>query len=114
MQTPEGETVSLSDFVSKNKYTLIDFWASWCAPCRKELPNVKRCYEKYKNKGFEILGVSLDKENRRMSLSIKQLETNPWESISEKFKVGQKIKKLFDFFQLNYTSGRRRARRLSI
>ncbi len=50
MQTPEGKTVSLSDFVSKNKYTLIDFWASWCGPCRKEMPNVVEAYKAFKDK----------------------------------------------------------------
>ncbi len=63
MQTPEGETVSLSDFVSKNKYTLIDFWASWCGPCRKEMPNVAEAYKAFKDKGFGIVGVSLNDEN---------------------------------------------------
>ena len=51
--------VKLSDF--KGKYVLIDFWASWCAPCRRENPNLVKVYEQYKSKGFEILGVSLDK-----------------------------------------------------
>ena len=57
---PNDKELSLSSL--RGKIVLIDFWASWCGPCRKEMPNVKRCYEKYKNKGFEILGVSLDKD----------------------------------------------------
>ena len=56
---PNSEVISLSDF--RGQYVLIDFWASWCGPCRRENPNVKKVYEKYHDKGFEILGVSLDK-----------------------------------------------------
>ncbi len=56
---PNGEVISLSDF--RGQYVLIDFWASWCGPCRRENPNVKKVYEKFHAKGFEILGVSLDK-----------------------------------------------------
>ena len=55
----DGKMVKLSDY--KGKYVLIDFWASWCAPCRRENPNLVQVYEQYKSKGFEILGVSLDK-----------------------------------------------------
>ena len=55
-----GKAVSLSSF--KGKYVLVDFWASWCLPCRRENPNVVQAYNKYKNKNFTILGVSLDKE----------------------------------------------------
>ncbi len=55
-----GKTITLSSF--KGKYVLVDFWASWCLPCRKENPNVVQAYNKYKSKNFTILGVSLDKE----------------------------------------------------
>lgn len=58
-KTPEGKDLSLKDVLGK--YTIIDFWASWCRPCRKENPNVVRVYEKYHDKGLNIISVSLDK-----------------------------------------------------
>ncbi len=60
---PEGHPVSLTDF--RGKVVLVDFWASWCGPCRKENPNVVKLYAKYKDQGFEVLGVSLDSKQDR-------------------------------------------------
>jgi hypothetical protein len=57
---PNGKEIKLSSF--RGKYVLIDFWASWCGPCRNENPNVVKAYKKYKDKSFTILGVSLDSE----------------------------------------------------
>ena len=59
LATPDGETLKLSDL--RGKVVLVDFWASWCKPCRAENPNVVRVYNKYKDQGFEILGASLDR-----------------------------------------------------
>lgn len=61
--TPQGKAISLSSF--KGKYVLVDFWASWCVPCRNENPNVVKAYNKYKDKGFTVLGVSLDAESAK-------------------------------------------------
>jgi peroxiredoxin len=61
--TPENQPVKLSDF--KGKYVLIDFWASWCGPCRAENPNVVKVYNQYKDNGFTVLGISLDNEKGR-------------------------------------------------
>lgn len=56
----DGKAISLTDF--KGKYVLLDFWASWCQPCRQENPNVVKAYNKFKDKNFTVLGVSLDKD----------------------------------------------------
>ena len=60
--TAEGKSFKLSEFYKGKKLILIDFWASWCGPCRKENPNVVRAYKEFHSKGFEIVGVSLDEE----------------------------------------------------
>lgn len=61
--TPDGKTVSLADY--RGKYVLVDFWASWCGPCRAENPAVTKVYNEYKGRNFDILGVSLDKPGER-------------------------------------------------
>jgi peroxiredoxin len=58
-----GRKISLASF--QGKYVLLDFWASWCGPCRKENPNVVKLYNRYKDKGFTVIGISLDKETAR-------------------------------------------------
>ena len=57
-----GKTVALSSVVGKGKWVLVDFWATWCGPCRAELPYLKAAYKKYADKGFVIYGVSLDRK----------------------------------------------------
>lgn len=60
LNSPSGETINLDSF--KGKYVMIDFWASWCRPCRMENPNVLKAYNKYKTKGFEVYGISIDRD----------------------------------------------------
>ena len=82
MKNPEGEYVSLSDYAAKGNYLFIDFWASWCGPCRNEMPNVVEAYKKYKNKGLEIVGVSLDKDEDKWIQGIKDLNMT-WPQMSD-------------------------------
>ncbi len=80
MNTPSGEVLTLSSL--KGKVVLIDFWASWCKPCRMENPNVVKLYAKYKDKGFEILGVSLDREKSAWEQAIKD-DNLTWKHVSD-------------------------------
>ncbi|MCB0661818.1 MAG: TlpA family protein disulfide reductase [Saprospiraceae bacterium] len=77
---PDGTPLSLSDF--KGKVTLVDFWASWCGPCRRENPNVVKMYKEYHDKGFEILGVSLDRSKDKWLQAIEQ-DGLVWKHVSD-------------------------------
>ena len=78
----EGNPVKLGDIIAKNKYTLIDFWASWCGPCRAEMPNVVAAYKEYNKKGFGIVGVSLDNDADKWKKAIKDMNMT-WDHISD-------------------------------
>lgn len=67
---PSGQTLSLHEM--KGKVVLVDFWASWCGPCRKNNPNLVALYSKYKDQGFEILGVSIDKSKTDWARAIEK------------------------------------------
>lgn len=69
VQSIDGKQVKLSDY--KGKYVMLDFWASWCLPCRQENPNVVKQYNKFKSKGFNILGISLDVEKGAWKSAVK-------------------------------------------
>jgi peroxiredoxin len=75
-----GKPISLSSF--KGKYVLVDFWASWCGPCRAENPNVVKAYQKFHQKGFDILGVSLDEKKDKWEEAIKKDNLN-WNQVSD-------------------------------
>lgn len=80
MKTPEGKELSLSSL--RGKTVLIDFWASWCGPCRAESPVLVDLYKKYKGKGFEIFSVSLDKEKDKWLEAIKK-DGLAWTHVSD-------------------------------
>ncbi|WP_029905213.1 TlpA disulfide reductase family protein [Prevotella sp. 10(H)] len=81
-KTPEGKDDALANYAGKGKYVLIDFWASWCPPCRAEMPKLVELYKQYKDKDFEIVGISLDRTNDAWVKGIKDLSIT-WPQISD-------------------------------
>jgi thiol-disulfide isomerase/thioredoxin len=99
MNDMNNKPVSLSDF--KGKYVLVDFWASWCGPCRMENPNVVKAYQKYKDKNFTILGVSLDKDKDKWVEAILADGLN-WMHVSDLQFWNSQAVKVFHFDGIPY------------
>ena len=82
MNDTEGKAHKLSEYCGKGHYVLIDFWASWCGPCRMEMPNVKENYEKYHAKGFDVVGLSFDNKADAWKKAINDMGLN-WIHLSD-------------------------------
>ena len=82
LQTKEGEKVSLSEAVAKNKVTMVDFWASWCGPCRKENPVVKAAYDQFHELGFDVIGVSVDQDEAAWLQAVEE-DQLPWTQVRD-------------------------------
>ena len=86
MQTPDGARIKLSS--QKRHVLLIDYWASWCMPCRAAIPHLKELYKKYHEKGFEILSVSIDQNSKAWNNAM-QKEAMPWPQAIDKYEAGK-------------------------
>lgn len=88
LKDKDGKPYNAKDIVTGKKYILVDFWASWCGPCRKEIPNLKTAYAEYGPKGFEILSISIDKDEKAWQKALGQ-ENMQWHNLLDDDKVSK-------------------------
>ena len=95
-----GEKISLADY--RGKYVLLDFWASWCLPCRKESPHLKELYAKYKPKGFEVIGVASDDGHEdKWRVAITQDQVGIWKNVLSGFDRAKNKKGIGDSYNIS-------------
>jgi len=95
-----GKEVSVMNEISKNRLTIIDFWASWCRPCMQEMPNIKALHSQYKTLG--IIGVSLDEDKEQWHNTINEQDLN-WVQLSDLQGWNSKAARLFEVSSIPYT-----------
>ena len=100
--TPKNEEVSLLPLLNKDGYTLIDFWASWCNPCRQENPNILKLYQKYQSKGLEIISFSLDNDPRAWKKAIEE-DGMIWKHFSDLKAQGSPIASMYNLMSIPCT-----------
>ena len=82
LQTKDDEDITLSEIIGQNKLTLVDFWASWCGPCRKENPVVKAAYEQFHELGFDVIGISVDQDEEAWLEAVAN-DQLPWTQVRD-------------------------------
>jgi peroxiredoxin len=100
MENPDGKIIKLSDY--RGKYLMIDFWASWCGPCRRENPNVAKLYNSVKGRDFDILGVSLDTDRESWLKAIKD-DGLVWHHVSDLKGWDNRVAKLYGVSSIPHT-----------
>lgn len=81
LRLPNGESRHLSDYIGQGEYVLLECWASWCGPCKRDIPHVKEVVRKYGNKGFRVLGISMDTDREAWKKAIEEYSI-PWVQLS--------------------------------